>query len=222
MKKEAPTTPRGKNSNETLNDRPVLSHHPHMLTHVSTHEWAKTNSPCGNSGLQVSELIPRLGCIQSDRGQDAPPARPQPNAGEAATQSQPKHQPQKTTCQTVQLVSTHRLWLLLKGRASWAALEPLWVGKLHSSNEYSTEHLKQKRRYLLSLKITFCWEQSAGHVSHSVSLNLLLVSNHEDEDNLPEALAAISSQSTAKSGSSSSLDKQIQPSIYPQVTHTHT
>ncbi|XP_061572780.1 band 4.1-like protein 4B isoform X2 [Cololabis saira] len=41
--------------------------------------------------------------------------------------------------------------------------------------------------------------------------------NHEDEDNLPEALAAISSQSTGKSGSSSSLDKQIQPSIYPQV-----
>ncbi|KAM3614813.1 uncharacterized protein V6R79_019257 [Siganus canaliculatus] len=41
--------------------------------------------------------------------------------------------------------------------------------------------------------------------------------NHEDEDNLPEALAAISSQSAGKSGSSSSLDKQIQPSIYPQV-----
>ncbi|XP_071385308.1 band 4.1-like protein 4B isoform X2 [Centroberyx affinis] len=41
--------------------------------------------------------------------------------------------------------------------------------------------------------------------------------NHEDEDNLPEALAAISSQSTGKSGSSSSLDKQIQPPIYPQV-----
>ncbi|XP_060906569.1 band 4.1-like protein 4B isoform X2 [Labrus mixtus] len=40
--------------------------------------------------------------------------------------------------------------------------------------------------------------------------------NHEDEDNLPEALAAISSQSTVKSGSTSSLDKQIQPSIYPQ------
>ncbi|XP_017280581.1 band 4.1-like protein 4B isoform X2 [Kryptolebias marmoratus] len=40
--------------------------------------------------------------------------------------------------------------------------------------------------------------------------------NHEDEDNLPEALAAISSQSAGKSGSSSSLDKQIQPSIYPQ------
>ncbi|XP_035490500.2 band 4.1-like protein 4B [Scophthalmus maximus] len=41
--------------------------------------------------------------------------------------------------------------------------------------------------------------------------------NHEDEDNLPEALAAISSQSTGKSGSSGSLDKQIQPSIYPQM-----
>nr|XP_020507576.1 band 4.1-like protein 4B [Labrus bergylta] len=41
--------------------------------------------------------------------------------------------------------------------------------------------------------------------------------NHEDEDNLPEALAAISSQSTVKSGSTSSLDKQIQPSIYPQA-----
>ncbi|KAM9309662.1 LOW QUALITY PROTEIN: band 4.1-like protein 4B [Pholidichthys leucotaenia] len=37
----------------------------------------------------------------------------------------------------------------------------------------------------------------------------------EDEDT-PEALAVISSQSAAKSGSSSSLDKQIQPSIYPQ------
>ncbi|KAM3872714.1 band 4.1-like protein 4B [Diretmus argenteus] len=41
--------------------------------------------------------------------------------------------------------------------------------------------------------------------------------NHEDEDNLPEALAAISSQSMGKSGSNSSLDKQIQPPIYPQV-----
>ncbi|XP_047455145.1 band 4.1-like protein 4B isoform X2 [Mugil cephalus] len=41
--------------------------------------------------------------------------------------------------------------------------------------------------------------------------------NHEDEENLPEALAAISSQSTGKTGSNSSLDKQIQPSIYPQV-----
>ncbi|XP_037309671.2 band 4.1-like protein 4B isoform X3 [Pungitius pungitius] len=41
--------------------------------------------------------------------------------------------------------------------------------------------------------------------------------NHEDEDNLPEALAAISSQSAAGSGSSGSLDRQIQPSIYPQV-----
>uniref|UniRef100_A0AAV2MCR4 FERM domain-containing protein n=1 Tax=Knipowitschia caucasica TaxID=637954 RepID=A0AAV2MCR4_KNICA len=41
--------------------------------------------------------------------------------------------------------------------------------------------------------------------------------NHEDEDNLPEALAAISSESTAKSGSSGSLDRQIQPSIYTQL-----
>ncbi|XP_044063192.1 band 4.1-like protein 4B isoform X2 [Siniperca chuatsi] len=41
--------------------------------------------------------------------------------------------------------------------------------------------------------------------------------NHEDEDNLPEALAAISSECTGKAGSTSSLDKQIQPSIYPQV-----
>ncbi|XP_037130190.1 band 4.1-like protein 4B [Syngnathus acus] len=43
--------------------------------------------------------------------------------------------------------------------------------------------------------------------------------NHEDEDNLPEALAAISFESTAKSGSTTSLDKQIQPSIYPQVDY---
>ncbi|XP_013871092.1 band 4.1-like protein 4B isoform X2 [Austrofundulus limnaeus] len=46
--------------------------------------------------------------------------------------------------------------------------------------------------------------------------------NHEDEDNLPEALAAISSQKAGKSGSSSSLDKQIQPSIYPQVDNMPT
>ncbi|XP_019896779.2 band 4.1-like protein 4B [Esox lucius] len=41
--------------------------------------------------------------------------------------------------------------------------------------------------------------------------------NHEDEDNLPEALAAISSESTGKSGSNNSLDNQTQPSIYPQM-----
>ncbi|XP_033836363.1 band 4.1-like protein 4B [Periophthalmus magnuspinnatus] len=46
--------------------------------------------------------------------------------------------------------------------------------------------------------------------------------NHEDEDNLPEALAAISSESTAKSGSTGSLDRQIQPSIYPQVENMPT
>ncbi|XP_051574638.1 band 4.1-like protein 4B isoform X3 [Myxocyprinus asiaticus] len=40
--------------------------------------------------------------------------------------------------------------------------------------------------------------------------------NHSDEDELPEALAAISSQcSLGKSTSSSSLDKQVQPPIYP-------
>ncbi|XP_041962965.1 band 4.1-like protein 4B isoform X4 [Alosa sapidissima] len=40
--------------------------------------------------------------------------------------------------------------------------------------------------------------------------------NHSDEDDLPEALAAISSQSSmGKSGSINSLDKQIQPPIYP-------
>ncbi|XP_056619296.1 band 4.1-like protein 4B isoform X1 [Triplophysa dalaica] len=40
--------------------------------------------------------------------------------------------------------------------------------------------------------------------------------NHSDEDDLPEALAAISSQSSmGKSTSNSSLDKQVQPPIYP-------
>ncbi|XP_022535395.2 band 4.1-like protein 4B isoform X2 [Astyanax mexicanus] len=40
--------------------------------------------------------------------------------------------------------------------------------------------------------------------------------NHSDEDDLPEALAAISSESSmGKSTSSSSLDKQVQPPIYP-------
>ncbi|XP_062842013.1 band 4.1-like protein 4B [Trichomycterus rosablanca] len=40
--------------------------------------------------------------------------------------------------------------------------------------------------------------------------------NHSDEDDLPEALAAITSQSNMrKSTSSSSLDKQVQPPIYP-------
>ncbi|XP_064181881.1 band 4.1-like protein 4B isoform X3 [Anguilla rostrata] len=41
--------------------------------------------------------------------------------------------------------------------------------------------------------------------------------NHSDEDDLPEALAAISSQSsTGRTTSESSLDKQIQPPIYPK------
>ncbi|XP_026780277.2 band 4.1-like protein 4B isoform X1 [Pangasianodon hypophthalmus] len=40
--------------------------------------------------------------------------------------------------------------------------------------------------------------------------------NHSDEDDLPDALAAISSQSNMrKSTSNSSLDKQVQPPIYP-------
>lgn len=80
--------------------------------------------------------------------------------------------------------------------------------------------LKQKQCYHCTLKMTFTSEQSSGQASQSVPLYFSLVSNHEDEDNLPEALAAISSQSTGKSGSTSSLDKQIQPSIYPQVTCT--
>ncbi|KAL4657435.1 band 4.1-like protein 4B isoform X1 [Arapaima gigas] len=42
--------------------------------------------------------------------------------------------------------------------------------------------------------------------------------NHSDEDDLPAALAAISSQSsTGKTPSESSLDKQIQPSIYSKT-----
>ncbi|XP_036394342.1 band 4.1-like protein 4B [Megalops cyprinoides] len=42
--------------------------------------------------------------------------------------------------------------------------------------------------------------------------------NHSDEDDLPAALAAISSQSsTGKTASESSLDNQIQPPIYPKA-----
>ncbi|CAM4701109.1 unnamed protein product [Leuciscus chuanchicus] len=45
--------------------------------------------------------------------------------------------------------------------------------------------------------------------------------NHSDEDDLPEALAAISSQcSMVKSSSNSSLDKQVQPPIYPPQKET--
>lgn len=85
-----------------------------------------TNSSCDDSGLQVSELIPRLGCIKSHSREDATSARPQPDAGKAAVQCQHKHHPQKTTCQTVQLVSTHHLWWLAKAGAA--------RGKLHSGN----------------------------------------------------------------------------------------
>ncbi|KTG46097.1 hypothetical protein cypCar_00013560 [Cyprinus carpio] len=45
--------------------------------------------------------------------------------------------------------------------------------------------------------------------------------NHSDEDDLPEALAAISSQcNMGKSSSNSSLDKQVQPPIYPPQKDT--
>lgn len=111
MKKEAPMTPRGNNSNETLNDRPVPSPRPsHAHTRFCTCQvYLWTNSPCGDSGLQVSELVPRLGRIQPDRRQDAPSAGPQPDTGGDAVQKQHEHQPQETAGQTVQLVSTHRL-----------------------------------------------------------------------------------------------------------------
>ncbi|XP_059363870.1 band 4.1-like protein 4B isoform X2 [Carassius carassius] len=46
--------------------------------------------------------------------------------------------------------------------------------------------------------------------------------NHSDEDDLPEALAAISSEcNIGKSSSNSSLDKQIQPPIYPPKDTSH-
>ncbi|XP_016139005.1 band 4.1-like protein 4B [Sinocyclocheilus grahami] len=46
--------------------------------------------------------------------------------------------------------------------------------------------------------------------------------NHSDEDDLPEALAAISSQcNMEKSSSNSSLDKQVQPPIYPPQDTSH-
>ena len=61
------------------------------------------------SGPQVSEPVPGLRCIQSDRRQDATLARPQPNAREAAAQRRRKHQPQEATGQTVQLVSARQL-----------------------------------------------------------------------------------------------------------------
>lgn len=52
----------------------------------------------------------------------------------------------------------------------------------------------------------------------SLEILYLSYSNHSDEDDLPEALAAISSQcSMVKSSSNSSLDKQVQPPIYPPV-----
>lgn len=85
-----------------------------------------------------------------------------------------------------------------------------------------------RRKRLVRQFSLWVHENSTGqpklHCPHDFSspVILLLCSNHEDEDNLPEALAAISSQSTGKSGSTSSLDKQIQPSIYPQVTCAHT
>lgn len=86
IKKEAPPTPRGKNSNETLIDRSVLSSYPFMLTHVSAQVGGRLTLCDDVSGPQVSELFPRFSCIQSDSRQDAASARPQPNAREAAAQ----------------------------------------------------------------------------------------------------------------------------------------
>lgn len=84
-----------------------------MFTHLSAHILIR-NSQCEDSDLQISELVSRLSWIQSHCRQNSPPARVQPDAREAPTQSQHRHQSQETTGQTVQLVSTHLLWLLLK------------------------------------------------------------------------------------------------------------
>ncbi|XP_017308669.1 band 4.1-like protein 4B isoform X1 [Ictalurus punctatus] len=64
-----------------------------------------------------------------------------------------------------------------------------------ASSSLTTERLQVERRKRLVRQYSF---------------------NHSDEDDLPDALAAISSQSNMRrSTSNSSLDKQIQPPIYP-------
>lgn len=163
------------------------------------------------------------------------PSSSQDSAASSLTADKTPHrQDRSLTPETLQSrgnTNTNRRKRLVRQFSLWVHVtsDNCWRAKLQEGNctlEMNTpQYLKQKQCYRCSLKMTFCSAQSAGHVNHSVPLNLLPVSNHEDEDNLPEALAAISSQSTGKSGSTSSLDKQIQPSIYPQVTlspmHTH-
>lgn len=67
--KEAPTTPRVKHLNETLSDRSVPS-----FSHILHVDVTPPNSSF-DSDLQESELVPRLGCIQSHRREDATLAR---------------------------------------------------------------------------------------------------------------------------------------------------
>lgn len=78
---------------------------------------------CHGSSPQVPELVSRLSCIQSDYRQGTPLAGPWINTRWAASQSQPKHQPQKTTGPTVQLVSTHNYWFVLRGSTPYKHLD---------------------------------------------------------------------------------------------------
>lgn len=103
----------------------------------------------------------------------------------------------------------------------------LWVSPDYCSLEGSFTSSKSNtvsallKSYLVENNLQVMWVIQSLFI-FDFFFFFLLASNHEDEDNLPEALAAISSQSTGKSGSTSSLDKQIQPSIYPQVPHIVT
>lgn len=140
MKKEAPTTPRVKNSNEALSDRPVPPSYLHMLARVSARVYLRLT-------LHVMTLVFRYQSSSQDsaassltaektshrQDRNPTPERLQPKANTSTTRRK-------------RLVRQFSLWVHIT--SDYCSLE----GHFTLGNRYSSEYLKEKQCYLRTLK----------------------------------------------------------------------
>ncbi|XP_054903751.1 band 4.1-like protein 4B isoform X2 [Poeciliopsis prolifica] len=223
-------------SSENENSHPGKTHHHHRRhTHSQdtlchTHTKNKRRAPpCPADGMEISQSL--LKALDTDR--DSPPWPSLhiniDNKGEEKQLSEKSLHPPASPA----MLPDHLKCNILKAQMEAAFRKDApTTPRGRSSNDTSSDRYQSSSQDSAASSVTaektprrqdrsFTPEklQAKGNPSSNRRKRLVrqFSFNHEDEDNLPEALAAISSQSAGKSGSSSSLDKQIQPSIYPQV-----
>ncbi|XP_054903752.1 band 4.1-like protein 4B isoform X3 [Poeciliopsis prolifica] len=223
-------------SSENENSHPGKTHHHHRRhTHSQdtlchTHTKNKRRAPpCPADGMEISQSL--LKALDTDR--DSPPWPSLhiniDNKGEEKQLSEKSLHPPASPA----MLPDHLKCNILKAQMEAAFRKDApTTPRGRSSNDTSSDRYQSSSQDSAASSVTaektprrqdrsFTPEklQAKGNPSSNRRKRLVrqFSFNHEDEDNLPEALAAISSQSAGKSGSSSSLDKQIQPSIYPQL-----